>query len=398
MPLNEATAETVHGLDGSLVKADWPPLTLVELTAILSGYPDAGRPTALLSVSPRPFSAASVVATDLRHVFVKRHARAVRDAAGLGEEHRFMEYLRAQGAPVARVFATAAGETAVESGDWTYEVHAIPAGADSYMDALSWTPFRSEAHARSAGVLLARLHRSASGFEAPARKGRPLTAGFSIFAAPDPNAAFATYVAARPALRDYLSARDCAEESLALLAPYHAELSPLLTRIPALWTHNDLHPSNLLWNGAGPTACATAVIDFGLADRTNPVHDLAHAIERSIVEWLTLVNDPDHPESVQIHIDHLIALLEGYDSVRRLTTAEAHALAPMLALCHAEFALSETDYFLSVLHSPAKAYFACERYLVLHARWFRGAGARLLDKIREWANRRNTHEIGNYTR
>ena len=46
------------------------------------------------------------------------------------------------------------------------------------------------------------------------------------------------------------------------------------------------------------SAQATAVIDFGLADRTNAVHDLAHAIERNIVEWLALVNDPAHPDAV----------------------------------------------------------------------------------------------------
>ena len=66
--------------------------------------------------------------------------------------------------------------------------------------------------------------------------------------------------------------------------------------LPPLWTHNDLHASNLLWSDAGGDARAMAIIDFGLADRTNAVHDLAQAIERNIVEWITLVNDPTHPE------------------------------------------------------------------------------------------------------
>jgi GNAT superfamily N-acetyltransferase len=81
-------------------------------------------------------------------------------------------------------------------------------------------------------------------------------------------------------------------------------------------------------------------------------------------------------------------LLDGYESVRRLSDGEARALAPMLALCHAEFALSETDYFLSVLHSEDKAWYACEGYLVAHSRWWRGAGAKLLDALRRWAERR----------
>ena len=238
------------------------------------------------------------------------------------------------------------------------------------------------------GKAMARMHRAAEGYDAPVRRGRPLVAGFTIFASRDPRAEFDGYVEARPALGQYLAARNCREEALELLAPFHEELLPLLPVLKPLWTHNDLHPSNLFWSDEGSDAEVTAVIDFGLCDRTNAVHDLAHAIERSIVEWLVLVNDPAHPESVPAHLDHLFALLDGYESMRRLTDREARALAPMLALCHAEFALSETDYFLNVLHSSEKAGYACEGYLLAHARWWHGAGAHLLDAVRAWAESR----------
>ena len=76
-------------------------------------------------------------------------------------------------------------------------------------------------------------------------------------------------MAARPALSDYLRQRNCREEALTLLAPFHAELLPLLPCLTPLWTHNDLHASNLLWSDTGADAEAVAVIDFGLADRTN---------------------------------------------------------------------------------------------------------------------------------
>lgn len=175
-----------------------------------------------------------------------------------------------------------------------------------------------------------------------------------------------------------------------LLAPSHAELLPLLPELAPLWTHNDLHASNLFWSGRGSDAEVSAVIDFGLCDRTNAIHDIAHAIERNIVEWLVLVNDPQHPEKVPVHMDHLWALLDGYESVLPLSAAQAAALAPMLALCHAEFALSEADYFLSILHSREKAYMACEGYLLSHAQWWRGAGASLLDALRAWSKTRRT--------
>jgi Ser/Thr protein kinase RdoA (MazF antagonist) len=87
-----------------------------------------------------------------------------------------------------------------------------------------------------------------------------------------------------------------------------------------------------------------------------------------------------------VHIDHLRALLDGYEQVRPLSDEEAAALAPMAALCHAEFALSEADYFRGVLRSEEKVLLASDDYLVGHARWFRGpGGARLLNALRRWA-------------
>jgi len=378
-----------HGMDGTLVEPDWAPLTLAEVRALLSRFPGFGEPIEILSVSPRPFSAASVVATRGGRVFIKRHHRTVRDASGLLEEHRFLAHLLRAGAPAPRVFAAASGETAIETGEWSYEVHEAPEDVDLYEDAVSWTPFRGVAHAHSGGQALARLHRASEGFAAPRRKPRPLVASFTIFAAQDPGAEMNRYLAARPALAGDAAVRSRCDEALELLAPFHAELLPLEPALPELWTHNDLHASNLLWSDAGPAARATAIIDFGLADRTNAVHDLAHAIERNIVEWLVLVENPAHPENVPVHLDHLYALLAGYDSVRPLSDEEAAALAPMTALCHAEFALSEADYFLGVLHSEEKARMACEGWLVGHARWFRGAdGKKLLDAIGRWAESR----------
>ena len=382
-----STDSKAHGLDGSLVEPDWPPLTRDEVRIVLARYPDLRGPFDIVTTSPRPLSAASIVAAGEQRVFIKRHANLVRNAEALREEHRFMAYLAANGAPVPRVLLNDAGDTVAESGEWTYEVHSIPTGVDAYQDAISWMPFRSAAHAHSAGRMLARLHLTAQGYDAPARRNRQLVAGFTIFASPHPQLELENYLATRPALRTYLEPRNCAAEAFDLLAPFHAELLPLLPELSPLWTHNDLHPSNLFWNDTTLAAHATAVIDFGLCDRTNAVHDLAHAIERSMVEWLVLVNAPQHPARVPVHFDHLHALLDGYECIRTLSPAEALALAPMLALCHAEFALSETDYFLSVLHSDEKAYMACEGYFLSHAQWWRGPGAVLLDELRARASR-----------
>jgi Ser/Thr protein kinase RdoA (MazF antagonist) len=205
----------------------------------------------------------------------------------------------------------------------------------------------------------------------------------------------ARYLSVRPSLANHCAVRACADEALDLLAPFHAELAPLLPALDPLWTHNDLHASNLFWSDAGPksdvTARATAIIDFGLADRTNAVHDIAHAIERNIVEWLALVQDAKQPPAV--HLDHLGAFLDGYESARPLSPQEAAALAPMTALCHAEFALSEADYFLGVLHSEERAAMAYDGWLVGHARWFQSAaGRKLLDALR--CRAKSLHSLG----
>jgi len=389
------TTAMAHGLDGTLVEADWPPLTLDEVRALLADFPGCGEPIRILSVSPRPFSAASVVATQRGRVFIKRHHRTVRDREGLLEEHRYMNYLREHGAPVPFVFADFSGETAIESGKWTFEVHETPAGVDLYEDVLSWTPFRSTGHARSAGKMLARLHQASQGFDAPQRKAQPLVAGFTIFAAEDAKAGMERYLAARPALAEDAVTRKSCDEALELLAPFHEELRPLLPALEPLWTHNDLHASNLLWSDASDDARAVAMIDFGLADRTNAVHDLAQAIERSIVEWLELHEGQEDRDDAPVHLDHLEALLEGYESVRPLTEDEAAALAPMAALCHAEFALTEADYFLGVLHSKENARVCSEGYLVGHARWYRGAGGqKLLNALRKWSLKRERRPQG----
>jgi Ser/Thr protein kinase RdoA (MazF antagonist) len=390
-----STTAKAHGLDGTLVEPDWPPLTMNEVRTLLAEFPGCPEPVEIVSVSPRPFSAASVVRTKSARVFVKRHSRTVRDREGLLEEHRFMKHLRKHGSQVPRVFATGAGETAIERGAWTFEVHEVPAGVDVYEDALSWTPFRSTGHARSAGEALARLHEASEGFDAPRRKTQPLVASFTIFAAQDAAAEMNRYLAARPALAEDAVACEGCEQALELLAPFHAELLPLLPALEPLWTHNDLHGSNLFWSDAGDEARAVAAIDFGLADQTNAVHDLAQAIERNIVEWLHLTPDFGQGANVRMHLDHLEALLEGYERVRPLNDNEAAALKPMAALCHAEFALTEADYFRGVLHSEEKARVASIDYLVGHARWFRSAGGqKLLDWIGRWAEARKTQKVG----
>ena len=404
-----------HGLDGLLEKPDWPPLTLPEVDSLLRRYPQAGGAERLLSRSPRPFSAASVVATPAGAVFVKRHARAIRDRNGLLEEHRLIAHLavemegevsRAPESPsvspglVQAVFADRDGETAVAEGEWTYEVHPLARGVDVYEQALSWTPFLSSAHARAAGQAMATLHRAAASYQGPARKTQQLVTRFTIFAGHDledfsgsyksdegPFRRMDAYLDRRPMLRDYAEERDWRSSFDELFMPLYRDLDPWLVYLRPLWTHNDFHASNLTWTTAGDTEDVevAGIVDFGLADRTNAVHDLATAIERNVVEWLRMAE----PEAHLVHLDHLDALLTGYEELSPLSYEEARALVAMLPLVHCEFALSETDYFLSILNSREKATLAYEGYFVAHARWYGSTqGRALLEHLERWAEDR----------
>jgi Ser/Thr protein kinase RdoA (MazF antagonist) len=397
---------------------DWAPLTLPEVHRLLLRYPQAGGADHILFFSPRPFSAASVVATPMGKVLVKRHHRLVRDRAGLLEEHRLMADLAAApdesvlGAAgektpglVQAALANGDGETVTVDGEWTYEVHPLARGTDVYEQAVSWTPFLCGDHARAAGRAMAGLHRAARSYDAPARKTQQLVTSFTIFAGSDlyghdtqsksqgdPFRRMQAYLDLRPLLRSYVEARDWRGSFNDRLMPYYRDLEPWLPHLPPLWTHNDFHASNLTWNGPGSEdGEVLGIIDFGLADRTNAVHDLATAIERNIVEWLRIAE----PHADLVHLDHLDALLAGYEELSPLSYEASRALAAMLPLVHCEFALSEADYFLTILNSPEKAYLAYEGYFLGHAEWFRSKqGLGLRKHLERWAEAKLAHDGG----
>ncbi len=371
-----------HGLDGDLVEPDWAALKLDELNELLRRFPQARRAERILSFSPRPFSAASVVRTPLGKVFVKRHHHAVRDRDSLLEEHRWLSYLSARETLVKKPLADNAGETAVEIGQWTYEVHPAGDGLDVYETAQSWTPFLSVDHARNAGGALAQLHAASAGYDAPARKAPTLVTSFKIFSSENPWPELTRYVEERPTLQSYLAKRDWLAETQETFLPLHNRLRKFLSAFQPLWTHNDFHASNLFWSDVSPDAAVTDIIDVGLADRTTAIHDIATAIERNGVEWLQ-IHDASHDP---LHLEQITALLNGYDELRPLSRNQAEAVVALLPLVHAEFALSEADYFLRVLKSKEKTDLAYVAYFLGHARWFSSdPGKRLLDHLQVWA-------------
>jgi len=393
-----ALAGLVHGMGKDLVEPDWSPLTSDEVTAVLAGYPLPAEPAGGRSAgpaataagpaeviawrSPRPMSAAALVRRPHGAVFVKRHDQRVRTIAQLATEHAFTDQLRARGIPVPAVLRTAHGATAAQHGDFVYEVHELAAGLDVYRDAVSWSPFASLGHARAAGAALARLHGAAAGFPLPARAPGVLISGCEVITAPDPLAAVRRQLGQRPALAGYLAGRRWQADLARHLLPAIRRAAPLLARLARQWGHGDWHPSNLTWTSAASEAGVAGVFDFGLANRTFAVHDLATALERATVAWLDLTESG----RAGADIDAIDALLDGYEEIRPLTPAEAATLPEVFPVVHLEYALSEIEYFAGVVDSAANADLAYDGYLIEHTRWFDGPdGSRVLEHLRQRA-------------
>ncbi len=372
-----AGTHRVHGMGLAMEEPVWPAITPDEAAAALDCFPGAGAIEALRWHSPRPFSAATLVQSSGGAFLLKRHDRRVRSVAGSAEEHGFIAHLAAAGMPVPELWRTQEGASAVTLGAWTYELHGRAAGEDLYRDCQSWTPFRSHDHAPAAGRALAQLHRASSGYAAPTRKVQPLVASFTILPATDPMAAAEAYVCARPALSGFLADRPWRRQLATLFAVSGDGLARALAGQKPLWTHNDWHPSNLLWAKDGTVE---TVFDFGLADRTCAVHDLATAIERTAFAWLALGEGRDDGIADP---GAALALIAGYQMVGPMDAAMMEAVVRLLPLVHIEFALSEIDYFAGIAGDPDAAQLAWEGYLLGHADWFRSvAGQDFLAGLR----------------
>ena len=367
----------VHGLGTAFEAPTWPAITADEARAVLAHFPAAGQLADLCWHSPRPFSAAVLVQTDVGEFVLKRHHRRVRTPAMLAHEHQFIAHLRDAGVAVAEVMLARDGTGALAQGDWTYEVYRRATGHDLYRDRQSWTPFLTHGHAFAAGAALAKLHLAARDFAAPPRGQHPLVASLTILPSPDPVAAAGAYIAARPALAAFLAGRPWQRELARLFGALGDGLAQRLADQPPLWTHNDWHPSNLLWADDG-TVCTA--FDFGLATRTCALHDLATAIERTAFAWLQLENGvmatPADPGAA-------VALLAGYRSVSPLTPDDVETIARLLPLVHIEFALSEVDYFAGIVSDHAQAVVAWQGYCLDHGDWFLSpAGQHVLQQFR----------------
>ncbi len=357
---------TVHSMGVDPAPAQWPRLDSKEVHAVLERWGLDDLESRVIWHSPRPLSAAAIVELSHRRLFVKRHHRSIRTGSELREEHRFIQHLLTHGASVSGVIEAADGTSAVERGDWTYEVHESGAGVDLYRDAVSWSPFVSVDHAFAAGHALALLHIASQGFDAPARSAHLLVSNDRIIRSTEPLGVIHDLLEQRPALAEYFEGKSWEVEIARAIAPFHRRFIDTLPHTKSLWTHNDWHASNLLWSDSGPTACVRTVLDFGLSDRTSAVYDLATAIERNTIPWLDIHDGVDGRADLKL----VSGLIRGYLHGRTLDSHEREALIAILPLVHVGYALTEIDYFHGITRSTENADLAYFGFLLGHCAWF----------------------------
>lgn len=373
-----------HGLGKTDVTADWQGFTEEELDILLKRYHPDWQVKQSLWRSPRPFSVAELVETNHGVLFIKRHHRLIRDAEGLREEHRFIRHLAKKGLPVPDIYSDLEGDSAPVTGEWTCEIHRAALTGDRYRDVRSWEPFLTEQDAAAAGAMQARFHFASEDYAASKRLPRPLVANMAVLASPDPIVAMQQWLVRHPDVEQWLADRNWKQVITEQLLPGQQQIQLRLSRQPPLWTHNDWHGSNLLWEipDTLDASRVSGIIDFGLSDLTCAIFDIATAIERNFIPWLELANG----SFVRADLKQLDAFLAGYHQLRPLTPDDLDLLAAILPLIHWDFALSELHYFCSIVPDAQMADLCWRGYLIEHFRWFsEPPGQALLAFIQNWS-------------
>ena len=365
-----------HGMGSDWENKDWLHITVPELHRLQSYYPCLQGSVKILWCSPRPFSSAVLIEvvqalastgqTNLHPYFIKRSHRSFRRAQDILQEHAVLQHLASKNIPVATLITSNCGQTALEVGDWTYEVYEKAAGFDLYVDQQSWTPFFYTEHAAKVGSLLAKLHTAMQDFpELHGRSTRYLASNQQLLESENIVTAIQQRIDNSPELSRYFADKNLDAVFLERVSQTHRKIKHVLQQATKIWTHNDLHASNLFWSTQSADANITAVIDFGLSDRNSALYDLAITIERNFIDWLAL----EHTSQINVDEAGLSAFLQAY-------CAEIHPqqdfsiLPELLKIVHLDFAFSELEYFVGITQNLKHADAAYYDWIVGHVNWF----------------------------
>ena len=365
-----------HGMGSDWENKDWVHIKVPELHHLQPYYPCLQESVQILWCSPRPFSSAVLVEvmqalastgqTNLHSYFIKRSHRSFRRAQDILQEHAVLQHLASKNIPVATLISSNCGQTTLEVGDWTYEVYEKAAGFDLYIDQQSWTPFFYTEHAAKVGSLLAKLHIAVQDFpELHGRSTRYLVSNQQLLESENIVMAIQQRIDNSPELSHYFADKNLDAVFLERIFQTHRKIKHVLQQVTKIWTHNDLHASNLFWSTQSADANITAVIDFGLSDRNSALYDLAITIERNFIDWLAL----EHTSQISVDEAGLSAFLQAYFA--EIYPQQDFSILPeLLKIVHLDFAFSELEYFVGITQNLKHADAAYYDWIVGHVNWF----------------------------
>lgn len=358
-----------HGMGTDWEEKDWAHISLSDLEALQIYYPVLRGELQLLWHSPRPFSSAAII--EIRgsgiQYFIKRSHRSFRHAKDLLEEHAFIQHLAAKNLPIVVLVPSTQGETALELGEWTYEVHQKAKGIDLYHAQQSWTPFFYPDHAAKTGEFLAKLHVAAQDFPMQqARLAQYLVCNQALLESENIVEAIHQRINGSAELSSYFSNKTLDLDILNYISELHNSIKTVIQNASKIWTHNDAHASNFLWSAQSIQAEITTIFDFGLANYNSALYDFATTVERNFIDWLQLGNTQD----LAIDYDGLTAFIQAY-FVHQPVSAEFSVLPTLLQIVHIDFAFSELEYFVGITKNIAHADSAYQDWFIGHINWFR---------------------------
>ena len=355
-----------HGMGGELEKKDWDDLEPSNVKVLQAYYKELNGSIKITWQSPRPFSSAILLDVDNQSFFIKRSHISFRSVNDLKDEHKIIAALNMQHISVPDVLKTLSGETAIQIDDWVYEVHKKSEDLDLYAEQLSWKPFFSTSHARSAGVALGQLHNASKHYKNNTpRQTKYLISNQQLLESPNIIEAIQNKIKRSVGLHQYFKDNPLNEDVLKQIAYFHSQIRDSLNQQPKIWTHNDFHASNLLWKKDLTDTYVGTIIDFGLSNLNCAAYDVATAIERNFIDWLAIYES----QKIQIDWAGIRTFIQGYCS--NIETLEPLHLVPeLLRVVHLDFALSELEYFIEITGNLKHADAAYCDWFVGHTQWF----------------------------
>lgn len=308
-----------------------PTIDSATLAKVLGHYPGLGALKGITRNGLSVNTATCLFESTQGTYFAKAYDPLQREPAGILAEHSIVWRLLEAGFPTPRLKVNRGETTLTWHAGLGYVLSEVARGEDRYGHLGVFDPFGSPREAHSAGATLARFHLAlATGAPLAPKPFRGLTARYELMAAPSIRSGLDELLPQAPGLLEFLAGRSDWPSLTGFLEERRAALSEPLYALPRGLIHGDFIKRNLFWQGHE----VSDVIDFDLWNVGYWVYDLALALLPCGFDWPELLKGQGAPR-----FPDLLAFLEGYQSVRALSSAETTALPRVMETARVEFYL-----------------------------------------------------------